>query len=185
MYCTQIRFGIYCIFPICNSLNLFFFSDPFVYSHLVFDDKHVQLDHFDYPLPNWPFISVDSLLNLCTPISDEAQQYFLRLTTGQFLCLAETAKNFEAYNYEVRNEETESCLSSWQNILKGWLQKFTKTKAEIEVKAIWALYNIFLIFFWCFNATFNNISAISWRPVVVVEEAGVPGENHRPWASNW
>jgi hypothetical protein len=34
-----------------------------------------------------------------------------------------------------------------------------------------------------FNATFNNISAISWRPVLVVEEAGVPGENHRPWAS--
>jgi len=30
-----------------------------------------------------------------------------------------------------------------------------------------------------FNATFSNISAISWRPVLVVEEAGVPGENHR------
>jgi hypothetical protein len=25
-----------------------------------------------------------------------------------------------------------------------------------------------------FNATFSNISAISWRPVLVVEEAGVP-----------
>jgi hypothetical protein len=35
-----------------------------------------------------------------------------------------------------------------------------------------------------FNATFSNISAISWRPVVVVEEAGVPGENHRPWVSS-
>jgi hypothetical protein len=29
-----------------------------------------------------------------------------------------------------------------------------------------------------FNATFSNISAISWRPVLVVEEAGVPEENH-------
>jgi hypothetical protein len=29
------------------------------------------------------------------------------------------------------------------------------------------------------------LSAISWRPVLVMEEAGVPGENHRPWASNW
>jgi hypothetical protein len=39
-----------------------------------------------------------------------------------------------------------------------------------------------LIFdFWCFNPTFSNISAISCRPVLVVEEAG---ENHRPWASN-
>jgi hypothetical protein len=32
------------------------------------------------------------------------------------------------------------------------------------------------------SATFRNISAISWWPVLVVEEAG---ENHRPWASNW
>jgi hypothetical protein len=43
---------------------------------------------------------------------------------------------------------------------------------------------------WCdwflvLNVTFSNISAISWWPVLVVEEAGVPGENHRPWASNW
>jgi hypothetical protein len=42
-----------------------------------------------------------------------------------------------------------------------------------------------LIDFCCFNATFNNISAIAWRPGLVVEEAGVPGENHRQWASNW
>jgi hypothetical protein len=32
----------------------------------------------------------------------------------------------------------------------------------------------------CFNATFSNISAISCRPVLVVEEARVPGENHQP-----
>jgi hypothetical protein len=34
------------------------------------------------------------------------------------------------------------------------------------------------------SAIFSNISAISWRPVLLVEEAGVPGENRRPWASN-
>ena len=39
--------------------------------------------------------------------------------------------------------------------------------------------------FLVFNATFSNISAILWRPVLVVEEAGVSWENHRPWASNW
>jgi hypothetical protein len=32
--------------------------------------------------------------------------------------------------------------------------------------------------FFVLNDTFSNISAISWRPVLVVEEAGVPGENH-------
>jgi hypothetical protein len=35
-----------------------------------------------------------------------------------------------------------------------------------------------------FQGTFSNISAISWRTVLVVEEAGVPGESHRPWTSN-
>jgi hypothetical protein len=35
------------------------------------------------------------------------------------------------------------------------------------------------------NATLNNISVISWRSVLLVEETGVPGENHRPVASHW
>jgi len=35
-----------------------------------------------------------------------------------------------------------------------------------------------------FNATFNNISAISWWSVLLVEETGVPGENHQPAASH-
>jgi len=35
-----------------------------------------------------------------------------------------------------------------------------------------------------FNATFNNISAISWRSVLLVEETRVPGENRRPVASH-
>ena len=36
-----------------------------------------------------------------------------------------------------------------------------------------------------FNVTFNNISVISWRSVLLVEETGGPGENHRPVASQW
>jgi hypothetical protein len=35
-----------------------------------------------------------------------------------------------------------------------------------------------------FNATFNSISAISWRLVLLVEETGGSGENHRPVASH-
>jgi len=45
----------------------------------------------------------------------------------------------------------------------------------------WFMIDWFLVF----NATFSNISAISWWPVLVVDEAGVPRENHWPWASNW
>ena len=35
-----------------------------------------------------------------------------------------------------------------------------------------------------FNATLNNISAISWRSVLLVDETGVPEENHRPAESH-
>ena len=35
-----------------------------------------------------------------------------------------------------------------------------------------------------FNATFNNISVISWRSVLLVEETGGPRENHRPVANH-
>ena len=36
-----------------------------------------------------------------------------------------------------------------------------------------------------FNATFNSISVIPWRSVLLVKETGGPGENHRPVASHW
>jgi len=36
-----------------------------------------------------------------------------------------------------------------------------------------------------FSATSNNISAISWRSVLLVEETGVPVENHRSVTSHW
>ena len=35
-----------------------------------------------------------------------------------------------------------------------------------------------------FNATFNTISVISWWSVLMVEETGVPRENHRPAVSH-
>jgi hypothetical protein len=39
--------------------------------------------------------------------------------------------------------------------------------------------------FMVFNATFNNISVISWQSILLLEESRVPGENHRPVASHW
>jgi hypothetical protein len=42
-----------------------------------------------------------------------------------------------------------------------------------------------LVWFMVFNATFNNISVISWWSVLLVEETGVPGENNRPVANHW
>ena len=61
----------------------------------------------------------------------------------------------------------------------------TPSRWLIYKSATWAVY-IFLyiiqaikeVRFMVFNATFNNISAISWQSDLVVEEFGVPGENH-------
>ena len=39
--------------------------------------------------------------------------------------------------------------------------------------------------FMVFNATFNNISAISCQSVYLVDKTGVPKENHHPVASHW
>ena len=47
-------------------------------------------------------------------------------------------------------------------------------------------YQLLYIFDGCFmvfNGTFNNISVMSWRSVLLVEETGVLRENHRPVAS--
>jgi hypothetical protein len=38
--------------------------------------------------------------------------------------------------------------------------------------------NMFMGDYMVFNVTFNNISVISWRSVLLVEETEVPGENH-------
>ena len=38
--------------------------------------------------------------------------------------------------------------------------------------------------FMVFNATFKNISVILWWSVLLVEETGEPGENHRPVTSH-
>ena len=39
--------------------------------------------------------------------------------------------------------------------------------------------------FMVFNVIFNNISAMSWWSVLLVEETGVSRENHRPVTSHW
>jgi hypothetical protein len=56
------------------------------------------------------------------------------------------------------------------------IKKQKQTKARTMRFGLW---------FMVFNATFNNISVISWRWVLLIEEIGVPGENHLPVSSYW
>jgi hypothetical protein len=60
-------------------------------------------------------------------------------------------------------------------------------KEPYEVIDILCLQLSWKCLFWSlmvFNATFNNISVISWRSVLLVEETGVHGENQRPATSH-
>ena len=50
---------------------------------------------------------------------------------------------------------------------------------------VYMLYISWLVCFIVFNVAFNDILAISWRYILLVEETGGPGENQRPAASHW
>jgi hypothetical protein len=54
------------------------------------------------------------------------------------------------------------------------------------ISRIFMRYGLILWFgFMVLNATFNNISVISWQLVQLAEETGITVENHRPSASHW
>ena len=69
-----------------------------------------------------------------------------------------------------------------RNIKKCHIKEKNK-KSERNIRYYNNLIDWFIL--WCLTPLFSNISAISWRPVLVMEESGVPGENHRPWGTNW
>ena len=58
-----------------------------------------------------------------------------------------------------------------------------KQSGGIRVRLGYGVIYMGLLWIMVFNATFNNISGISWRSVLLVEETRVPGENRRPAAS--
>jgi len=60
---------------------------------------------------------------------------------------------------------------------------------EINIcyKSMYDYFGRFVYLFVCLmllNATFNNISVISWRSVLLLKETGGHGENHQPVASH-
>jgi hypothetical protein len=65
------------------------------------------------------------------------------------------------------------------SILKNQERKYEHCRVCVVFlnipEALW-LVSLFMVF----NATFNSISVISWRLVLLVKETKVPGENYRP-----
>jgi hypothetical protein len=73
-------------------------------------------------------------------------------------------------------------------LMNGFYKSVSRSLIVFEKKIILLLSknsnDIFLCWWliWL-NANFNNISVISWRLVLLVEQIGVPGENYRPISS--
>jgi hypothetical protein len=72
------------------------------------------------------------------------------------------------------------CMNVLENKLKVWCFKNNRSSRS---RSYFGKY--MAGWFMVLNATFNNISAILWGLVLLVEETRWPGENHRPVASNW
>jgi hypothetical protein len=52
------------------------------------------------------------------------------------------------------------------------------TNQQISKTTVFSGLQVDLVWFMVFNATINNISVLLWQSVLLVEETGVPGENH-------
>ena len=73
---------------------------------------------------------------------------------------------------------------------EGKIKHVLGINTQIRRQKLFLLYNCFhkmendMVCLVVFHATFNNISVISWRSVLLVDETGGPGENHQPVASH-
>ena len=74
----------------------------------------------------------------------------------------------ETWTMFIRKMKHEQDWNEWNK--QYWYRQWNMNKND------W----FWLVGFIVFSATFNNISVISWRSVLLVEENGGPGENYQP-----
>ena len=81
-------------------------------------------------------------------------------------------RNNENWSYQQHGIITD-------NVVIMLIVTFVKQKLILLCLVIICMLSL-LTFWFVLSATFNNSSAISWRPHLAVEDAGVSGESHRP-----
>ena len=89
-----------------------------------------------------------------------------------------------------RTVMTNLLVKPMPSVWLGRTNRTVMTNLLVKPKAISSCpetltFYLFWFGFMVFSATFDNISAISWRSVLLVEETGVPRENYRPVESHW
>ena len=82
------------------------------------------------------------------------------------------------------NQSRGQITFNWQDdyFVKSSDKRTRQTRGSGDFFTIW--YFLFVCSM-MFNATFNNISVISWQSVLLVEETGEPGENYQPATRHW
>jgi hypothetical protein len=140
--------------------------------------------------------------------SCKSNYHTITVTTAPFISWNFSIQLFKyIYTYNVQ-WDSETSYKSYVNLILqyyNWWSPFPPIMIILLTTFYWCyqyliretdlhkIYNLFLnpiehckyIYIWIIVATFNNISVISWRSVLLVEESEVPGENHRSVASHW
>jgi hypothetical protein len=74
-------------------------------------------------------------------------------------------------------------------MVNPWKSYFVQDNILKDRPFFWGKTEFFKNVFWSrifsYKNSVNNISVISWWSVLLVEETGGPGENHRPVTSHW
>jgi hypothetical protein len=79
-------------------------------------------------------------------------------------------------NFSATKENFDNCLSSMKTGVYIYLSGVLHFDCCVQINNQDKKGSGFMVF----NATFNNISVISWWSVLLVEETRVPGDNHCP-----
>jgi hypothetical protein len=78
-------------------------------------------------------------------------------------------------------------IDNADELLESFLEGFQDENSQVKTYTNVDLRETFVLLrfrFIVLNSTFNTISVISWRSVLLVEETRVPVENHRHGASH-
>ena len=98
------------------------------------------------------------------------------------VCIESTRDTIEAVVSQTSRNSTKNNPKDFKvPTTKNNLKKHAEKEIKKQIyKQVVGLVDWFMVI----NATFNNISVISWRSVLLVEKTAVPGESHRPVASH-
>ena len=111
--------------------------------------------------------------------------------------------NSSPYIFKV-STNTNSSACNINNNVQNIMSSITILRKYAFENNVCTVYAVAFSWYWCkrfsiplvdyswkhvtvmeYNATFNNISVVSWRSGLLVKKTGVPREDHRPAASHW